>query len=160
MNSELNILALRYALDELSDAEALAFESRLAMDQAAREALADAVILTSAVRQLPAPVAAAASVPRGGKRSRMAAMVSCAAACLLLLVVIRIPQPAPLAPGGHSFANTEIVGAWSELGGDDLLVSDFESDFLPDDMASEIPDWMVAAVLEGEEAVPREEGTL
>ncbi|QDT55047.1 hypothetical protein Pan44_30880 [Caulifigura coniformis] len=160
MNSELNILALRYALDELPDAEARAFEGRLAVDQAAREALADVVILTSAVRQLPAPVPAVANVSVGGRRSRMAAIVSCAAACLLLLVVIRMPQPGPLVSNGQSFENTEIVGAWSELGSDDLLVSEFESDFSRDDTASEIPDWMVAAVLEDVEVAPREEGTL
>src|SRR5690348_17135160 len=93
MNSDLQTLALRYALGELGGADALAFESRLEVDQAAREALADAVILSSAVRQLPRParVASPARKP-ADRRSRVAAMLACAAAGLLLVVLIRLPE--------------------------------------------------------------------
>ena len=82
MNTDLQTLALRYALGELAGTEALEFETRLETDQAAREALADAVILSSAVRQLPRPSRSTAPVHQpAARRSRIAAMVSCAAAC-------------------------------------------------------------------------------
>ena len=166
MNSDLHTLALRYALGELAGAEALAFESRLEADQSAREALAEAVILSSALRQLPAVESkvarSAAPVHQpASRRSRMAVMVTCAAACLMIVVLVKLPQ------GDHSIAHrnrveaTDIVRTWSELGNDDLAHSDLDSDLMRDDASSDIPDWMVAAVLEEDvEAVPRKEGTL
>ncbi len=54
MPSDLDLLAVRYVANDLPDDELAAFESRLADDQAAREAVAAAVELTLAVAQLPA----------------------------------------------------------------------------------------------------------
>lgn len=50
---ELDWLAFRYVAGEMTDAETLAWEERLATDQTAREAVAAAVELYQAVSQLP-----------------------------------------------------------------------------------------------------------
>ncbi len=52
--SDLAWLAFVYVSGELTHAEAEAFERRLAQDQAAREAVAEAVALIGAVAALPA----------------------------------------------------------------------------------------------------------
>jgi hypothetical protein len=52
---DLPLTALRYAAGELSPREAAAFEARLAVDQAAREALGEAIRLSAAALQQPAP---------------------------------------------------------------------------------------------------------
>lgn len=52
---ELPLTALRYAAGELPPAEAVAFEARLAHDQAAREALGEAIRLSAAALDRPAP---------------------------------------------------------------------------------------------------------
>jgi ferric-dicitrate binding protein FerR (iron transport regulator) len=162
MNSDLHTLALRYALGELAGAEALAFESRLEADQSAREALADAVILSSALRQLPAPVWSTAPVHQpAARRSRMAVMITCAAACLMIVVLMKLPQTDHPIAHRNAFEATDIVGTWSELGDDDPALSEVDSEVVRDDASSDIPDWMVAAVLEEDvEAAPRKEGTL
>lgn len=54
-DTDLALLALRYAAGELTPAGAEAFEYRLAADQAARDALAEAVRLSAAASGLPAP---------------------------------------------------------------------------------------------------------
>jgi len=160
MNTDLQTLAIRYALGELAGTEALAFESRLESDQAAREALADVVILSSAVRQLPRPARSATPVPQpAAHRSRIAAMVTCAAACLMVIVLIKLPQnDRPLAHRNGVEASA-IVGTWSDLGDDELAHFEMDADLARDD-SSDIPDWMVAAVLEDVETAPRKEGTL
>ena len=162
MNSDLHTLALRYALGELAGAEALTFESRLEADQSAREALADAVILCSAVRQLPAPTRSTTPVHQPvARRSRIAVMITCAAACLMIAVLIRPPQGDRLIAHRNGAEATAIVETWSDLGNDELALSEMDSDLMRDDASSDIPDWMVAAVLEEDvEASPRKEGTL
>lgn len=52
---DLALVALRYAADELTPAEAELFEARLAVDQEAREALGEAVRLSAAASGVPAP---------------------------------------------------------------------------------------------------------
>lgn len=160
MNSDLQTLAIRYALGELAGTEALDFESRLEADQAAREALADAVILSSAVRQLPRPVHSAAPVRQPARRSRIAVMMTCAAACLLLIVLIKLPQGERRVAHRNGVEATTIFGTWSDLGDDDLSLFDVDADLVRDDSSSDIPDWMVAAVLEDIEPAPLKEGTL
>ena len=54
-DSALALLALRYAAGELDPAETELFESRLGVDQAARDALAEAVRLSAAASGLPTP---------------------------------------------------------------------------------------------------------
>ena len=52
---ELPLIALRYAAGELPPAEAAAFDARLAHDQEAREALGEAIRLSAAALDRPAP---------------------------------------------------------------------------------------------------------
>src|SRR6187402_2218948 len=161
MNSDLHTLALRYALGELAGADAVAFESRLEVDQLAREALADAVILTSAIRELPTMARATAPVHVPAvRRSRMAVMITCAAACLMIIVLIKLPQGDRPIAHRDGAETTDIVGTWSELGDEDLAFSEVDSDLMRDDASGDIPDWMVAAVLEDIESPPSKEGTL
>lgn len=160
MTCNLNILALRYALGELPGAEAAAFEGQLETDQSAREALADAVLLMAAMRKLPAEVELSrrATSPIA-TRSRIAAVVSCLAASLLVVLLIKWPAGKTTAHRTSGDA-TAIVGTWSELGGDDMVLAEFDSELSRDDSASDVPDWMVAAVLEAVDTPPRDEGTL
>jgi hypothetical protein len=160
MNTDLHTLALRYALGELAGADALAFENRLETDQSAREALADAVILNSAVRQLPRPARTATRKP-ADRRSRIAAIVVGSAACLLFVALIKLPQgDRPVARHRNGIEASAIVGTWSELGDENLAMFELDPDLLRDD-SSDVPDWMVAAVLEDiEQPAPRQEGTL
>jgi hypothetical protein len=161
MNTDLQTLAIRYALGELAGADALAFETRLETDQAAREALADAVILSSAVRQLPHPDRSTTPVRQpAARRSRIAAMVTCAAACLMVIVLIKLPQGNRPIAHRNGVEATTIFGTWSDLGDGELALFDVDADLVRDDASSDIPDWMVAAVLEDIETTPRKEGTL
>ena len=159
MNTDLHTLALRYALGELAGADAVAFENRLEIDQSAREALADAVILSSAVRQLPRPTRTPTRKP-ADRRSRIAAIVVGSAACLLFVALIKLPQgDRAVARHRNGIEASAIVGTWSELGDENLAMFD-DSDLIRDD-SSDVPDWMVAAVLEDiEQPAPRQEGTL
>src|SRR5918995_5489293 len=52
---DLSLTALRYAAGELPPAEAIAFEARLGHDQTAREALGEAIRLSAAALDRPAP---------------------------------------------------------------------------------------------------------
>jgi anti-sigma factor RsiW len=152
---------LRYALGELAGTEALEFETRLETDQAARDALADAVILSSAVRQLPRPSRSTAPVHQpAARRSRIATMVSCAAACLLLIVLIKLPNNDRPIAHRNGVEATTIFGTWSDLGEEEISHFDTDADLARDDSSSDIPDWMVAAVLEDIETAPLKEGTL
>jgi hypothetical protein len=54
-DAELAVTALRYAAAEMAPAEAEAFEARLANDQTARDALAEAVRLSAAASGAPVP---------------------------------------------------------------------------------------------------------
>lgn len=54
-DAELSLAALRYAAGEMTPADAEAFEARLADDQTARDALAEAVRLSAAASGAPAP---------------------------------------------------------------------------------------------------------
>jgi hypothetical protein len=161
MNSDLQTLALQYALDELAGEDALAFECRLETDQSAREALADAVLLTAALRQLPRATRFQAA-PRkpSSRRSAIAVVGTCAAACLLFVVLIRLPQTGRSVAQRPGFEATAIVGTWSEMEVDPMLLSEMDAELMRYDASAEIPDWMVAAVLEDVEATPRREGPL
>ena len=67
---DLALTALRYAAGELPAAEAAAFEARLAADQAAREALGEAIRLSAAALDRPAPAPDPLSARRSGTRLR------------------------------------------------------------------------------------------
>ncbi len=161
MIPDLNLLALRYALGELPAAEAADFEGRLANDQLAREALADSVLLMAAVRETAVrPSADQVLQPLTTRRSRLPALLSCAAAALAVVVLFDSPDGQTTAQRRESREATALVGMWSELGLDHPGLLDPESDLSDDDASPDVPDWMVAAVLDVMDVPPREEGTL
>ena len=85
MPSDLLLLAVRYISNELPDDELAAFEGLLADDQAAREAVAEAVELTVAVSRLPAT--SLDLLPMRPKRRVFSPIrLGLAAACLALAV--------------------------------------------------------------------------
>lgn len=103
-HDDLNWLAYRYVAGELDEAEALAFESQMETDQDAREAVAQAVLLTRCVAiaaddgqpqqgesvcELAAPVSAAG---RGSAWGWVSALVVSAA---LLVLVSQVVRPGP-----------------------------------------------------------------
>ena len=86
-------VAFRYVAGELTDAEAAAFEERLAVDQAAREAVARAVEIAQAVTVLGPQAQTAGRVrsvadlgAKPGKPRRAAIVAVVAAACVALAV--------------------------------------------------------------------------
>lgn len=88
MGSDLMWLSFRYVTGELPEAEALAFEDRLAAEQAAREAVAEAVALVGSVASLPD------STPTSWRHSawhpiRWTAGAAALAASLALAVALR-----------------------------------------------------------------------
>jgi hypothetical protein len=88
---DLGFEAFRYVAGEMTDSEALAFEERLAGDQAAREAVAQAVEIAQAVTVL-GPQAVPAGSPgnrailRKSRRAAVVAVLAALAACLALAV--------------------------------------------------------------------------
>src|SRR5687767_2601083 len=92
-DQELLWLAFRYVSDELSAEEVEQFEERLAVDQAAREAVAEAVLMCEAVSAGAAiapvgTVTPSIAVYRSWRQHAGWAAVG-AAACLLLVLAIR-----------------------------------------------------------------------
>jgi hypothetical protein len=120
MASDLFLLAVRYIAGELPDDELAAFESRLEHDQAAREAVAQAVELAGAVARLPAATPdLLPTIPPRKRWQRVGALA--AAACLAVAagVVLRPrhePHPSPAIPSAGAPAPAEsVVLAWSGL---------------------------------------------
>jgi hypothetical protein len=136
-DSELLWLAVRYLTGELGRDDVEAFERRLDQEQAAREALAQAVELAGAIATLPAAAAAApgaaaapvVSFPLGGRNSIIAVFALAAAAAILwLLVLPRGPVAPPedgrgkavdhahaLARAGRAMDSAAVALAWSTL---------------------------------------------
>ncbi len=173
-NSELLLTAFRYVSGELPAGEAANFETLLASDQSARDALADVVELSEAVaveefeRFHTQPYESVAgrtrrALPRWGV---VAAVAVVAVACFLVLNNGDQPDRA----GGPDVASqaTEavtvpvedgadsVLSLWSELGWDNADL--FESDaFLAEDVEplspdkDEIPDWLLTAVVGDED---------
>ncbi|MBX6311987.1 MAG: transposase [Isosphaeraceae bacterium] len=118
--TDLPWLAFRYVCGELDDRESAAFEARLDHDQAAREAVAEAVELIGAV--VSAPRGLAGTVPVLSRRQRwgrvLAASVLAAAACWGGLAVSRLfrsntPTVADSLPSSRS--DGEVALTWSGL---------------------------------------------
>src|SRR6478752_6220333 len=99
MASDLLLLAVRYIAGDMPDDELAVFECRLGHDQAAREAVAQAVELAGAFAQLPS--ATPELLPIAGPRLRLKPMaIAAAAACLVIAagVTFYSRRGAPPAP--------------------------------------------------------------
>jgi hypothetical protein len=160
-SADLDWLAFQYINDELSPAEAEQFEQRLADDQAAREAVAEAVLLNEAVR-------AGELLPAGAHRrgwllhAGWAAVA--AAACLALALVLRSPPGEPLEPIAQlpqvSNLSEELALVWVQgLSLPDALLAEEEDlglaidarDAERDDV---VPLWMLEALGGSQEMAP------
>lgn len=155
-DSELDWLAFQYVAGELATVEEAAFETRLAVDQSAREAVARAAELVGTLAasrpvSVPRPHSAGIDV-----RWRKLAGVACVAALLLLAVSLRMLQ----VPADRSLDRQHADGVpssdwmplWSHAGDSDLDDLDFNElqrpqvalDAAADELA--VPSWMVAAL--------------
>lgn len=166
--------AFRYVADELADDERGAFEERLAEDQAAREAVAQAVQLSQAVASVSAETNSPAPPRRPNlSRSRRSAVVLSAAAalavCLLLAVGIlfngadkRGKRPVTETTSAETDRAGALLALWSSSEAGSLAFPQddaenenqeqetIDSQYLEsfDDSLDDftVPDWMVSAV--------------
>jgi len=132
MSSELLLLAVRYVSNELTESEVSLFEERLAFDQSAREAVAEAVELAFVVARLGPNEA-----PGGSVRSRRWALsrlapLALAASVLFALGLVFISYFSARRSGNHQNGpgsaytltkqiaqpGAEVALAWSHLSHD------------------------------------------
>lgn len=155
------LLAIRYIDGELSGDEHSAFENRLAQDQGAREAVAEAVELSLCVARLSdasCDVRPLARVRRSGIQIHW--KVLAAAACLFLalgLALLAGRRPLPVPSQVHVAAvpgrSAEVAIAWSGLrqtGEVDLISRTELLAWLDDSSASPSSDLVGPGVSEGE----------
>jgi len=166
--SELDWLAFCYAAGELNAADAESFETRLADDQAAREALAGAIELTQVLAAAeaqsgnaePGTLVQPAAAMQNQWQSRLSWMVVGGLASVLLFLGI---TSAPSVQLGKKFSASkqQLASAWNETRShlaqvDDLDVVPAFSDVDDDSAASiamsdldedEAPSWLMAAVM-------------
>jgi len=161
---DLDWQAFRYVAGEMSSDEAAVFERRLADDQSAREAVADAVELAQALATLgpearedtrPVPKARLGSGKRTWRR-RAVWTVAGTAACVALIVTSWLYR------GGETAQSTDLsleqlALLWSQIGEEldprelDEWAEDFSDD--PTDQDADVPpSWMLAAVSESANA--------
>lgn len=157
-SADLNWVAQQYVLGELDSDAAEAFEARLADEEAAGVALADAVQLMAALRvAAPVPARSASGVWR-----RLAWGVSATAAAGA--AVWLLPRTATdvldreVAVAGPQRA-VELVSRWREALPEPAATPERWSD---DDLetADDVPNWMLAAVsleIEGSDEIPVQE---
>jgi anti-sigma factor RsiW len=160
--ADLPWLAFQYVNDELSPDETAQFEERLATDQAAREAVAESMLLVQAVsagaRMTPA------SAQRSWKQHAAWAAVG-AAACLATIFVVRtFPTQGEMAarPQIADVASTELALVWANSEG----YSEIESPEAADEdhgLAADtreidrefvVPGWMMEALSTPSEVKP------
>lgn len=162
-NVELHWLAFRYVSGEMTDQEQELFEQQLAEDQAAREAVEQAVEMLEAVRLVSSePASLRPSIFR-----RRIAWVAAAAAGLFLIVCTSwwrsVTPPNPdsagqhadhvLAPN-HAPDSAQVVSAWAELQREqvreDPAFGPAEPDMPPNadmEIVESPPSWLLTAVL-------------
>jgi anti-sigma factor RsiW len=122
-DTDLCWLALRYVSGELDRDQAEAFERRLDQDQAAREAVAEAVALAGAIAALPPAGPSILPMPKARRpfRAVVAILGLAAAACLAWLFAGPHGPPAPSpAPedevaAGAIKPSASVTLAWSKL---------------------------------------------
>lgn len=143
---DLDWLAHRYLLDELSADEAAAFEERLGTDEEAAASLARSVRLMAAVTGAlhEARLVEPAAATRGSQRKLVAGLAAIAAT-IALVCVLSVSQA--LKPGTSTGDAAELVSIWRESAGDVAVESDATTD--EDEVQTaidDVPDWLMAAV--------------
>jgi hypothetical protein len=171
-------VAAQYAAGDLPESAVERFEEQLETDQAAREALAQAVALSQAVVQAEATPVAPVSIDRSRRFSMAAALAIAVAACIALtFVALRLPNvdDAPqgeVAKAPTSDAQRQLAMAWVEgqVGDDEFAANDdaqlvddpmltdedmFDDEFPMPTADPSAPDWLLAALAD---AAPAEGG--
>jgi hypothetical protein len=171
-------VAAQYAAGDLPESAVERFEEQLETDQAAREALAQAVALSQAVAQVEATPVAPVSIDRSRRFSTAAALAIAVAACLALtFVALQLPKDgdAPnqeVAKSPENDAQRLVAMAWvaGQVGEEDFTETDdptladepmFDDvdefdDLLPMPTSDpSAPDWLLAALAD---AAPAEGG--
>jgi len=166
--SDLDLLAFCYLTDDLSPVAKEAFELRLATDQPAREALARAVELSTALKPtsrvelnhaVSTPAHSSGSVaPRAFDRwMRVTSYVAIAfAACWAVVIGIRaIPRANPLQSPETALVWSQVRDSWSEVPvaqeSDAAVAAEGEVESLgdepvEDELSSDMPAWLMTAV--------------
>lgn len=145
--SDLDWLAQRYVLEELTAEETAAFEGRLSHDWAAAEALVRAVRLVGAIRTAgPAHVTqrdALSAMPAG----RLGWLVGLALTVGAIAVAFSRFSQGPLEDHGLGEA-AALVSMWNEAGSETAPNGDADSEI---ELAAsdDVPEWLIAAVATG-----------
>lgn len=161
--SDADWLAMRYALDELDQAEQVRFEARLANDQHARDRLVEAVSVLEACGARASRVAlkrAPRPTPRRNRRQWLA--VAGAIACLAATIGVWSMRSEPrtdetaVTATPSTRETVEIVSRWADSSADPS-----QEEFpLENDSAGEMtgdwlpPEWLLAAVAHEQLAAP------
>jgi hypothetical protein len=161
-STDLDWLAFQYVNDELTADDAEQFEARLSEDQAAREAVAQAVLLCQAVAAGAKDVVLAAS-DRRSWLLHVAWAAASAAACLALVFVLRSPVDRPTTPvaqhpGLSDLTSEELALVWVQsLAPPDAAIADEDDlSLVADTLERElvVPPWMLEALGGSQEAAP------
>lgn len=143
---DLDWLAHRYLLDELSADEAAAFEERLGTDEEAAAALARSVRLMAAVSSALHDAEHVEPTPAtSDHRRKLVAGLTAIAATIALVCVLSVSQA--LKPVTSTGDAAELVSLWRESAGD--LPGEIDSPTDEDEVQAatdDVPDWLMAAV--------------
>ncbi len=143
---DLDWLAHRYLLDELSADEAAAFEERLGTDEEAAAALSRSVRLMAAVSSVLHGVTRVEPAPATPvRRQKILAGLTAIAATIALVFGLSVSQALkPVAASGDA---AELVSIWRESAGEMPVESDSPADEDEVQAATDdVPDWLMAAV--------------
>lgn len=173
-DSDLNWIAFQYITNELSADDSLQFESQLAENQLAREALAQATRLMAglhSIESVPATVTPQVQTV-APSRSLKWVVVSCSVAVMLFLAISLLPEPQ--APETELVSQSTLTDAseedlehllnlWSESAEENQLISQNtatesidsldQQTTLAESHSLEIPDWLYTAVALPDESV-------
>ncbi len=171
-HDELLLIAFQYVSGELNESDAARFESRLAEDEAAQQAVADAVLLSDSLllQARVRPVRGSSAAKDGGRhRAFVAAAVAAVAVVLIALAwpgagdleraLVDNPRHADdLTPAEQSAGS--LLAVWSEMSAG--AAEEPESLDSADDPAAagspasdadELPEWLLHAVAEAQGAL-------
>jgi hypothetical protein len=148
------LLAIRYVLNECDPNELAEFEARLGDDQTAQAALVEAVQIVALLQATP-NCAELAPRPIRAVPARRSWQVASLVAASLLIAVVAIWQSRPSLPLDHSVAMTNespaLAQAWTALDPQIIASEDIDeaptSHGSPDEIVSDVPDWLLAAVM-------------
>ncbi len=162
---ELQWDALRFVLDEMSEDEQSAFELLLAEDQAAREAVADAVRQTRLVclaEDSTVTKPTATVLARSQPWMKVAATLAAVSAVALVCVVFARLNSSPTSPTATDDSESPALAVvWSERAlSDDNEAADEDSSLAEWPQDVELPgeeSWILTAVFEMQPEMPNEE---